>query len=113
MSPATAMVPESEASLQVATDGCTATHFSSVGSQFSEGSDPHSSSEKLLMVFPGTGEMGGVLSRSDGCGGQGGAVDGLLVDLKSSGAEVDCMGFSVMVVDDPVEGYGEKSYLGM
>ena len=67
MSPTTAMVPESEASLQVAlvklgfldeldgdhprTDGCTMTHFSSAGSQFSEGSDPHDSSEKSLFFF--------------------------------------------------------------
>ena len=103
MSPTTTTVPESEASLQVAsvklgfldeldgdhprTDGCTMTHFSSTGSQFSEGSDPHGSSEKSLMVFPGTDEMGGVLTRFDGCGGQGGAVDGLSVDPKSSGAE--------------------------
>ena len=121
MSPTTATVPESEASLQVAsvklgflgeldgdhprTDGCTMTHFSSVVSHFSEGSDPHGSSEKSLMVFPGIDEMGGVLTRSDGCGGQGGAVDGLSVDPKSSGAEVGCMGFSVMVVDDPAEDF--------
>ena len=121
MSPTTATVPESEVSLQVAlvklgflgeldgdhprTDGCIMTHFSSAGSQFSEGSDPHDSSEKSLMVFPGTDEMGGVLTRFDGCGGQGGAVDGLSVDPKSSGAEVGCMGFSVMVADDLVEDF--------
>uniref|UniRef100_A0A7N2KR07 Uncharacterized protein n=1 Tax=Quercus lobata TaxID=97700 RepID=A0A7N2KR07_QUELO len=121
VSPTTATVPEFEASLQVAsvklgflgeldgdhprTDGCTMTHFSSAVSHFSEGSDPHGSSEKSLMVFPGTDEMGGVLTRSDGCGGQGGAVDGLSVDPKSSGAEVGCMGFSVTVVDDPAEDF--------
>ena len=121
MSPTTATVPESEASLQVAsvklgflgeldgdnprTDGCTMTHFSSMGSQFSEGSDPHGSSEKSLMVFPGTDEMGGVLTRFDGCGGKGGAIDGHLVDPKSSEAEVGCMGFSVMLVDDQAKDF--------
>ena len=81
------------------------THISSAGRQFSEGLDPHGSAKKPLMVFPSTGEMGDVLTRSDGCGGKDGAVDGLLVDPKSNGTEVGCMGFSVMVADDPAEDF--------
>nr|POF09828.1 hypothetical protein CFP56_63632 [Quercus suber] len=62
------------------TDGCVdefETHVSSEVTQISEGLDPHSSVEKPLMVFLGIGELGDVLTRSDGCGGKVGAVDSL------------------------------------
>lgn len=81
------------------------THVSSAGPQISEGSDSHSSAEKLLLVSPSTSEMGGVLPRSDGCGDEFGAVGGPSVGPKSSGAEVGCMGDTVLVADGPAEDF--------
>nr|POE97245.1 hypothetical protein CFP56_60347 [Quercus suber] len=90
------------------TDGCVdefETHVSSEVTQISEGLDPHGSVEKPLMVFPGTGELGDVLTRSNGCGSKVGVVDGLPEDPNPSGTEVGGMGFSVMVADDQAEDF--------
>ena len=57
------------------------------------------------MVFLGIDEMGGVLTRSDGCGGNVRAVGGLLMDPKSGWAELGCMGFSVRVADGPTKDF--------
>nr|POE98402.1 hypothetical protein CFP56_65580 [Quercus suber] len=89
-------------------EGCVGemlTHASSAGTQFSEDSDPHGSTKKPLMVFPGTDEIGGVFSRSDGYNGKVRAVGGLPMDPNSSRVEVGCMGFSVRVAGGPAEDY--------
>lgn len=81
-------------------DGCVEEVLSCnllAGPQRSEGSDPHGSTEKHLMVFPSSSELGGVFIRSDGYGDEVRAVGGLPTGHKSSGAKVGCLGDTVIV----------------
>nr|POF00514.1 hypothetical protein CFP56_40343 [Quercus suber] len=75
------------------------------GPQCSDGSDPHGPAEKLLLVVPGSGELGGVFPRSDGHGDEIGAVGGLPVGHKSSGAEASGVGDTVIVTVSPAEDF--------
>nr|POE60891.1 methylthioribose-1-phosphate isomerase [Quercus suber] len=75
------------------------------GPQCSDGSDPHGPAEKLLLVVPGSGELGGVFPRSDGHGDEIGAVGGLPVGHKSSGAEASGVGDTVTVTVSPAEDF--------
>nr|POE94931.1 hypothetical protein CFP56_64998 [Quercus suber] len=75
------------------------------GPQCSDGSDPHGPAEKLLLVVPGSGELGGVFPRSDGHGDVIGAVDGLPVGHKSSGAEASGVGDTEIAADSSAEDF--------
>ena len=79
------------------------------GPQCSEGSDPHGSAEKFLMVFPGSSELGGVFPRSNGYDDEVGAVGGLPVGHKSSGAEVGCLGDTVIVAGSAADNFPNSS----
>ena len=75
------------------------------GPQHSEGSDPYGSAEKHLMVFPSSSELGGVFLRSDGDGDEVGVVGGLPTGHKSNGAEVGCLGDTVIVAYSAAEDF--------
>nr|POF08639.1 hypothetical protein CFP56_39757 [Quercus suber] len=75
------------------------------GPHCSDGPDPHGSAEKLLLVVPVSDELGGVFPRSNGYGDEIGAVGGLPVGHKSSGAEASCVGDTVIVADSPAEDF--------
>ena len=93
-------------------NGCVEEVFTcdfSMGPQCSEGSDPYGSTKKLLMVFLGSAELGGVFPRFDGYGDEVRAVGGLPAGHKSSGAEVGYLGDTVIVAGSAEEDFLNSS----